>query len=377
MKRLIEMLSYKRPHESEGEKAWVKKFITDVYFPHEEHEGNVVIVTDPSSKTLFSAHTDTVHWEDGPNDARYDDGLMIAYKDDNTPLGADDGSGVWLLLEMIDANVPGTYIFHRGEEKGGIGSRWMRENRKDFLKKFDRAIAFDRRGTDDIITHQGGAECCSQEFAVALGHALNTGSHMLKYKPCSSGVFTDTKNYIGLIAECTNLSVGYDREHSPNETQDVEFLLHLRERAVAIDWESLPVKREPKEPVYPSYGRGYSRGGVGHRSWMDDFYDDFPSFRREIPDYSGFKSGHGRSDDKKVVPLPPPRFAPGASTKSTLSPYAIDRMWGDLAKKPGKLHQLSYEQMQALVWDDPEEFLEVVWTVLKITGIKSHAKTRR
>ena len=51
-------------------------------------------------------------------------------------LGADDGAGVFLMLEMIDANVEGTYIFHRGEERGGWGSSQIAELHADYIKQF-------------------------------------------------------------------------------------------------------------------------------------------------------------------------------------------------------------------------------------------------
>jgi hypothetical protein len=40
-------------------------------------------------------------------------------------LGADCTTGVWLILEMIKANVPGVYVIHSDEEVGGKGARDM------------------------------------------------------------------------------------------------------------------------------------------------------------------------------------------------------------------------------------------------------------
>jgi len=370
MERLIEMLSHKRPHGSETEKEWVKKFITDPH-THTEHEGNIVIVTDPNSRTLFSAHTDTVHHEGGPNDAKYDADLLLAYKDDNTPLGADDAAGVWLLLEMIDAKIPGTYIFHRGEERGGIGSRWMKENRKELLKQYDRAIAFDRRGRKDVITHQGGTECCSPEFAKALCAGLEG-----EYAPCPGGSFTDTKNYIGLIPECTNVAVGYDREHSSNETLDVEHLMRLRERVLTIDWEKLPTVREPKEPVYGGYlGRKSYGGGWGYGDF-DDFDDDFAAFYG----YSKPRGGSGRRKRPPATVTQLPQRTPAGLLPITPDPRAEERIKrGALVQRlklmPSLINTLTYQEMSDLAWADPDTFATVVWTYIK-TG-QNHVKARK
>ena len=37
-------------------------------------------------------------------------------------------AGIWLLLEMIDAGVPGVYALHYGEERGGVGSSGLAEH---------------------------------------------------------------------------------------------------------------------------------------------------------------------------------------------------------------------------------------------------------
>lgn len=242
IQRLGEILSYKRPHGSASEAEMVEKIITSQY----EHlllgpMGNVVIVTDPDSKTLFSCHTDTVHRTEGRQTVHQDDkGFWL--KQDGEPLGADDGAGVWLLLHMIDAGVPGTYIFHRGEERGGIGSRWLAECKADWLVKFERAVAFDRRGSTSVITHQFGGRCCSDEFATALSEDLG-----MEHEPDNTGSFTDTANYTHLIAECSNVSIGYANEHTKDEQLDTAYLLKLAEVVVELYWEALPTERDPRD----------------------------------------------------------------------------------------------------------------------------------
>jgi hypothetical protein len=213
----------------------------------------VVICTDPTSRTMFSAHVDTVHSYSGRQVVEYDAEMGILFKPSakreqfGDCLGADDGAGIWLLLQMIDADVPGYYFFHYGEERGGIGSSDIAKHHQEFLAQFDRAIAFDRKGTTDVITHQGMGRCCSNKFARDLSDALNAAGSKLSMAPDNGGIFTDTANYTEIIPECTNIACGYESAHTSAEFVDVEYLFKLRDALICIDWESLPTCRDPKE----------------------------------------------------------------------------------------------------------------------------------
>ena len=72
------------------------------------------------------------------------------------------------MLEMIKASVPGLYIFHRDEEVGGKGSKYISINTPEILKGIQFAIAFDRYGTTSVITEQMGGKCASREFADSI-----------------------------------------------------------------------------------------------------------------------------------------------------------------------------------------------------------------
>jgi hypothetical protein len=173
-------------------------------------------------------------------------------------LGADDGAGVWIMMMMIEYGIPGYYIFYRGEEVGGQGSRWIASNMKNMLARYDRVIAFDRKGQTDIITHQGGQRTASDEFAKGLAASLSEFDPTLKLKGSANGSFTDSKNYMDIIPECTNISVGYMHQHGNNEYQHVGYLWKLMQAAINIDWEKLPTSRDPKEVDNEYYGWGYS-----------------------------------------------------------------------------------------------------------------------
>lgn len=190
------------------------------------------------SKTIFTCHLDTcfndeveVFHDITPDQFVFTDGLTI--------LGADDKAGMTVLLYMIAQQVPGLYYFFIKEEIGGIGSRNALIKHRNIFEKYKRMISFDRRGTQDVITHQRSGRCCSDFFALALSDALN--EHGLKYKPCAEGYFTDSDNFIDIIPECTNISVGYYDEHTENEHQDIIHLEKLATACIQIDWESLPI----------------------------------------------------------------------------------------------------------------------------------------
>ena len=270
-KSLHEILKYKRNAGSASELACIARFILplnpDVLCDPDGVVLAYVVVVGTASRTAFCCHTDTVHRTSGMQEVIYDSGTGLFYMPDNADsecLGADDGAGIWLLLEMIDAGVPGTYIFHRSEEKGGVGSAGLAAYHEVFLTRHDRAIAFDRRGNSSVITHQGWGRCCSDKFAQALADALNE-PYGLSLAPDNTGIFTDTANYIEYIPECTNISCGYESEHSANEMLDVEYLQMLREAVLKIDWEALPTVRKAEPEVYePSF-----LGGWGKRELID------------------------------------------------------------------------------------------------------------
>jgi len=299
--RLFDILSYKRDYGSDSEWEFLNRFIAPLDNVKFDIEGNFWVTVGDNPTTLFSSHTDTVHVEDGRQKIFLIDGpnVLMKEQDESTPeydddcLGADDGVGVWIMLNMIEAGVPGLYIFHRGEECGGIGSHHIADNNPSLLKGINRAIAFDRRGVGDIITSQMGRVCCSDEFAVALGERLFMANRNLKMAP-ASGVYTDTANYIDLIPECTNISVGYLDEHTVYETLDVDFASELLEACIAVDWETLPTVRSIGWPNQVSSDRkhGYSDGyssynlGDGNRQLTyDELYDlcrDYPEIAAEI-----------------------------------------------------------------------------------------------
>lgn len=271
---LTKALTTRRKHGSLGEARFFSWLVaeTSAYSfdtPLIDAGGNLHVTITPEegpvSRTLFTSHTDTCHRNTGLE--------VNAVFVDRSPapgsteprevwragpghcLGADDGAGVALMVHMIAAQVPGTYVFFRGEECGGVGSRWLVENMPEYLGAFDRAVAFDRAGQSDVITHQSGSRCCSDAFAAALAAALTPEDFSMAYSPDSTGAYTDTAEFTGIIPECTNISVGYRQQHGEMEHQDVGSLARLADQLLTIDWDVLPTVRDPKaRSLFAGYG---------------------------------------------------------------------------------------------------------------------------
>lgn len=235
---LLTMLSFRRPAWTDTERQFINRFIRPLGVTQDTF-GNLYkrIGTAP---VLWSCHTDTVHDIGGTQRLRVSSNIVAQSDPKSNCLGADCTAGVWLMVEMIRANVPGLYIFHRAEEIGGLGSAFIAEDTPELLAGILYAIAFDRRAHTSIITHQWAGRCCSEAFSVSLARGL-----AMRHTSDSGGSFTDTANYTDLIGECTNISVGYMNEHTKAETLDTAYLSAVRDALVALDVSQLVNEREP------------------------------------------------------------------------------------------------------------------------------------
>ena len=265
------------------------KFVSDVMtflFPEDiqkDKHGNYFYKIG-DSRTIFTSHLDTVSKE-YVNVVKKVEGDIIS-TDGKTTLGADDKAGMTVMLWMIENKIPGLYYFFIGEEVGCIGSGLVAKH-EDIKGKYDRVVSFDRRGTDSIITFQSSGRCCSDKFADALCQQLNkTG---MTYKKDTGGVYTDSAEFMDIVSECTNISVGYYREHTTSEHQDIKHLEKLAISCTKVDWESLPVERDPSKTEYKSW----SNYGWGKGSWDDDYvYVD-----SRTKSYSTYDDFHFEDDD--------------------------------------------------------------------------------
>lgn len=315
------------------------------------------------SRTAFTCHLDTccrdqvdvVHVVDG--DTIKTDGKSI--------LGADDKAGMTVLLYMMEKNIPGLYCFFIGEEVGCIGSGLA--SKDDWFKNYDRMVSFDRRGTNSVITFQSSRRSCSDEFGKELAKRLN--KHGMRYEIDDTGVYTDSAEFTDVIPECTNLSVGYCNEHRHNEMQSIGHLIRLANAAVKIDWETLPVKRNPKVVDYKSYSAysytpsRYDYGNVG-TSWdrsekhkrkrnrdrnqtkgwsIDEWYDQshpnkstYVVPKKEIDKYDGFPVKSNRQS----------AFPKGKTYYNSLD-NEIDDFFDSETRSPAY-----YEALKQIIYDD-------------------------
>lgn len=223
-------------------------------------------------KTMFSSHMDTVQRGTDLRRLVHDKSCFVyATNADGSPsvLGADDKIGMYIMLRMMEKKIPGMYVFHVGEECGGIGSEWLVKNNPKYFTHIDRCVAFDRMDYSSVITAQHGV-CCSDEFADALCDELNKGMPAYcKFEPDNTGVFTDSENYVGLIGECTNLSVGYFNQHTTSEHFDPIWLEStFLPIVLGLDWSALPTVREPEARATYSYSGNYHSSSSGkHDPW--------------------------------------------------------------------------------------------------------------
>jgi hypothetical protein len=199
-----------------------------------------------NSDVAFTSHLDTAsRTKSKVGLVEYvQDGDTFIKTDGKSILGADDKSGVTVMMYMISQGVPGVYWFFYGEERGGQGSSKAANNIASypFMEGIKKIISFDRRNYFSVITSQLGLECCSNEFALQLCEELTSAGLKMNIDP--TGVFTDSANFIDLIPECTNVSVGYFNEHTHDEIQNITFLEKLAKACVKVNWSGLKAVRD-------------------------------------------------------------------------------------------------------------------------------------
>jgi len=279
-KLFLQLTSETYPHgtESQLEKYLPKDINIDNY-------GNYYIEVGKDYTTMFTSHLDTAcgSINTGRKQKIYhkisSDGKTVSTKG-NTILGGDCKSGVVIMLNMIENRVPGLYYFFLGEEVGCKGSSWLSIQMKKGTmfpnNKISKVISFDRRGTRSIITYQWEGRCASDKFADGL--ISEFGKNGMIMEKDTTGVCTDSIQFQDFIPECTNISTGYYSEHTSNESQDLDFLKRISEVVTKIDWESLPIDRDPSVSDYDNYFN--MRGGYDfdidfeeeeYKTWDEDY----------------------------------------------------------------------------------------------------------
>lgn len=287
---LLEMLTWCRPHGTKADRQFRGQWIAPLGARDDGH-GNLWVHVGTGSRVLWSCHTDTVHRVSGRQRVEYHAATGLVVLPDKSPsncLGGDDTVGVWLCREMIAAGVPGAYVFHYGEESGGIGSRAAARLSPGRFANYDVAIALDRGGTGDVVTHQFGGRTCSDVAAWSIAGLLHDAG-LRGYAP-THGVYTDTAEYADIIPECTNVSVGYGRQHSPAEFVNVTHARRLRDALIAADWGQVDTARLPGDSDFVDVWEEWREAPTGDRdvlSWQDSRWETEEEFEEHDPWFKG------------------------------------------------------------------------------------------
>jgi hypothetical protein len=252
--KFIELTSETYPHGVEGE--LFSKLPESL---QQDEFGNLFIEIGENTSCMFTSHLDTASQEKIVVKHVIENNIIKT--DGNSILGADDKAGVTIMLYMIENKIPGLYYFFLGEERGCIGSKKLaNKHRKNPLPNIKKVISFDRRGNNSIITFQSSSRCCSQNFALQLAEELNNKSKKEKtidlefnYVLDPTGIYTDSYQFTTIYPECTNISVGYQNEHTKRETQDMLHLEKLAKVCISVNWEDLVVERNPAKEETVSY----------------------------------------------------------------------------------------------------------------------------
>jgi len=302
LKELVSMLEYARPEDSATEEHFITSYLDTLPGMTSDAFGNRICKVGRAAPTIaWSSHTDTVHYDEGTQALEIDKHGCIAldWNSDASCLGADCTAGVWLMRRLILAGKPGLYIFHRKEESGGQGAKWITSNTPELVDGIQAMIALDRYGYSSVITEQTTGVTASKRFAASLAGQLGGA-----FEPDNGGIFTDSAFYNHLIPECTNLSVGYFNQHGSTETLDYEFTDALLIELLRLDYGKLEIARDPKAP---QVDRKPWRGGYYyHRPEHDDAMDQY--YKEQWEDNHGpgteqRTGGHDVYSDMELVEL--------------------------------------------------------------------------
>lgn len=208
-------------HSPSGNERTMKKFIRRCVRKHipgakieTDKTGNLYIIKGVSETyPCVVAHLDQVqrgHSKDfTPIETKE---LIFGYSPRNRRqegLGADDKNGIWIALRCLEKYATLKVAFFVEEE---IGCRGSSQANMDFFSDVRFVIQPDRKGYQDLITHIGWMELCSDEFLKA------TGYEQFGYQE-TEGAMTDilALKENGLEISCINLSCGYYEPHTDHE----------------------------------------------------------------------------------------------------------------------------------------------------------------
>lgn len=207
------------------------------------------------------AHMDTVF--DIPSEIFYDRDRNVMWSP--TGMGADDRTGIFIIMQIIKEGLKPHIIFTTGEEKGCVGSGILAGQKCPF-KKLNYIIQLDRRGTNDCVFY----DCDNPEFTKyveSFGFSEAIGS------------FTDiTELCPKWKVAGVNLSVGYKDEHTKQERLYITPMWATFDKVKKMLTEEEIPFFEYKESI--SAWRGYYSSALmeGDNAWYSKLlgYDTYP-----------------------------------------------------------------------------------------------------
>jgi hypothetical protein len=238
---------------------------------------------------MWASHCDTADRD--PTAVKFVwDGDLVG-TDKKSILGADDKTGVTIMCMMIRAGVPGHYVFFCGEEVGCIGSKALAKECE--MGVYDCCISLDRKGYTSIITHQCGSRTASDSWAAELAGRLNDLNPSFQYSPDNTGVFTDSREFSDVIPECTNISVGYFKQHTNDEQQDVEFAYDLCIALILLCRDGYGIPMPSRNPALEMDEDNYGYSWLFRKSGDPDTFSEDEWKRRVLDDMDDKDWWHG------------------------------------------------------------------------------------
>ncbi|MEM8737260.1 MAG: M28 family peptidase [Planctomycetota bacterium] len=203
---------------------------------------------------LLVAHTDTVF--DRPGRVVWHGHIGHSAHPD-IGLGADDRAGCAALWAL--RNTGASLLIVPAEERGCIGSRYVAEHYADLLKHHCFAVQFDRRGSSDLVFYDGEPDELLNILEPAYGgYAEADGSYSDVAVLCPA---------LGIAG--VNISIGFDDEHTPDETIDAaawtRTVDNARNLIAAGDYPPIPYV--PDHTLYDPDDYGFGDWSEG----LDDF----------------------------------------------------------------------------------------------------------
>jgi hypothetical protein len=90
-------------------------------------------------------------------------------------------------------------------------------------------------------------------------------------------VYTDTAEFVDIIPECTNISVGYNSEHSQQESLNIVHFELLATAVLRVEWDKLPTERDPTVPEYKT-----TKYDTGLTNWWQTYDTNNSAHNRQV-----------------------------------------------------------------------------------------------